>query len=108
MPLSPAALEYLPLAGWPRAHTAQLYAAAILAQCTLSPGTRVMVLDVWILFRTPRTQMINEKGFFFNIYIRFYLFAREREHPHELGEGQREKQTPHGAGSPMWGLIPGP
>ena len=35
-----------------------------------------------------------------------FIYLREREH--ECGEGQREKQTPCGAGSLMQGSIPGP
>jgi len=30
-----------------------------------------------------------------------------RETEHERGKGQREKQTPHKAGSPKWDSIPG-
>ncbi|XP_064452346.1 AP-3 complex subunit beta-1 isoform X2 [Mirounga angustirostris] len=38
---------------------------------------------------------------------RFYLFARENERQHEREEGQREKQTPCRAGSPMRDSIQG-
>ncbi|XP_059042713.1 solute carrier family 41 member 2 isoform X3 [Mustela nigripes] len=45
------------------------------------------------------------------IFIVVYLLAaglqRDSEREHERGEGQREKQTPHGAGSLMRDSIPG-
>ena len=40
-------------------------------------------------------------SFFF--FLKIYLFERA-----QAWEGQREKQTPRRAGSPMWGSIPGP
>jgi len=40
--------------------------------------------------------------FFFNLREK----QRVREREHEWGEGQREKQTPHRAGSPKQGSIP--
>ena len=43
--------------------------------------------------------------YFFKDFI--YLFEKETVREHERGEGQREKQTPRGAGNPMWDSIPG-
>jgi len=43
--------------------------------------------------------------FFLKDFI--YLFERENERQHEREEGQRERQTPRRAGSPMRDLIPG-
>ena len=42
----------------------------------------------------------------FLIFIRFYLLIWERARARG-GAGEREKQTPHWAGSPMRGSIPG-
>lgn len=33
------------------------------------------------------------------------LLESKTEREHKLGEGQREKQTPSGAGSPMWDSV---
>ena len=41
----------------------------------------------------------------FVLFIRFYSFIHER---HREGVRSRQKQAPHGVGSPMWGSIPGP
>ena len=52
----------------------------------------------------------NEKDighlFFFNKDF-IYLTERERECTNRGSSRQREKQAPHWAWSPMWGLIPG-
>ena len=47
--------------------------------------------------------------YFFKDYLFIHLVEREKACKHELGEERRgrEKQTTHGTGSPMWGLIPG-
>ena len=47
--------------------------------------------------------------FFFTFFFKgfIYLFERDSEREHERGEGQREKQTPCGVGSPMRDSIPG-
>lgn len=37
-----------------------------------------------------------------------FIYFRERTSKHTQGEGQREKQSPHRAGSLLWGSIPGP
>ena len=52
------------------------------------------------------------KPYFYFIYLflkRFYLFIylREKEHKQREQQRQREKQATWGAGSPMWGSIPG-
>ena len=46
--------------------------------------------------------------FFFKDFI--YLFDRDsqQEREHKQGEWERKKQALSGAGSPMWGSIPGP
>ena len=43
-------------------------------------------------------------------FLKRFYFLRERESEHKQGERQREreKQTPHRAGGPSRGLIPGP
>ena len=43
-------------------------------------------------------------------FLRFYLFDKERKSTSKESSRQREreKQVPRRAGSPMWGLIPGP
>ena len=51
-------------------------------------------------------------GFWFGLWgfkIFIYLCEREHKREHKQGDGkrQREEQTPHRAGSLMWGLIPG-
>ena len=40
------------------------------------------------------------------IFFEGYLFGRQGERAQK--EREKEKQTPHLAESPMWGLIPGP
>ena len=43
-----------------------------------------------------------------SFFLRFYLFERKRAQEQGEGKGEREKQTPHWAGSLSQGWIPGP
>jgi len=49
----------------------------------------------------------NFSFFFFKDFVCLFERERMRETAHERGEGQREKQTPCRAGSPMRDSIPG-
>ena len=49
------------------------------------------------------------KGYFILFLDFIYLFDRERSQvDREAGRERGGKQAPRRAGSPMWGLIPGP
>uniref|UniRef100_A0A8C7BLM2 Uncharacterized protein n=1 Tax=Neovison vison TaxID=452646 RepID=A0A8C7BLM2_NEOVI len=56
--------------------------------------------------RKKRQRKCPEFFFFFLKILFIYLRERDSEREHERGEGQRAKQTPHEAGSPMWDSIP--
>lgn len=52
------------------------------------------------------------RAFFFFFFLKDFIYLWKRvqahENEHKSGEGLREMQTPHWAGSLMWDSIPGP
>ena len=60
-------------------------------------------------FKTNNVLLVNIQLPRILYFLKSYLFERKRENTsREEGQKEREKQTPHLAGSPVQGLIPGP
>ena len=72
-----------------------------------APGKGWRTIGISLLPAKPtplaHTALLNPFiiGFVF-FFLRFYLFGRKHK------QGEKEKQTPNWAGSPLWGSIPGP
>ena len=85
---------------------------SVFPRCQFSPRIICRFNTVSVKVPTSWFWNIYSQGLFLKylfIYcLRFYLFETVRELEQGEGQREREKQTPHWAGSPMCGLIPGP
>jgi len=80
--------------------------------CLCVNENQIPLLGLYCFELTHNNVQNNRVQLLFYFFLRFYLFERKRERENEQGDGKREgprdKQTPHWAGSPMRGSIPGP